>query len=99
MSQIARASKHTKIKAGVAAIGVAAVIAVGALTGAQLKQDRQKEETIRQFRETTPRDQIASLEQQRAHLVEQKDALQRKLDLFLETAREREAEKQAKAKR
>jgi hypothetical protein len=31
--------------------------------------------------------------------VGQKEELQRKLDVFLETAREREAEKQAKARR
>jgi type VI protein secretion system component VasF len=43
-SQIASASRQTKAKAGVWAVGLAAVIGVGALTGAQLKQDSQKEE-------------------------------------------------------
>lgn len=43
-SQIAKASSQTKIKAGVWAAGIAAVISVGALTGAQLKEDKQKEE-------------------------------------------------------
>lgn len=37
-------SRATKVKAGVWATGLAAVIIVGTLTGAQLKQDQQKEQ-------------------------------------------------------
>ena len=40
----ARWSRGSKVKAGVYATAFAAVIIVGSLTGAQLKQDKQKEE-------------------------------------------------------
>ena len=40
-------SRATKVKAGVWATGLAAVIIVGTLTGAQLKQDQQKEQVRR----------------------------------------------------
>ncbi|KAL6858204.1 hypothetical protein ACO1O0_005660 [Amphichorda felina] len=87
-------SRATKVKAGVWATGLAAVIIVGTLTGAQLKQDQQKEQAIRQFRETTPAEQIAVLEERKVELLEQRDTLQRKLDVFHERVKEREAEKQ-----
>lgn len=59
-SHVARASKQTKIKAGVWAAGVAAVIAVGALTGAQLKQDSQKEEVGLPFPSPSPLSEATS---------------------------------------
>lgn len=37
-------TRANKVKAGVGPVGFAAVIMVGSLTGAQLKQDQQKEE-------------------------------------------------------
>lgn len=89
---------------------------VGSLTGAQLKQDKQKEEVcpsgsllfcsmltraqaIRSFREIGPEEQIAMLQDQRGHLLDQKVMLQRKLDAFHETVQDRAREKQAKADR
>ncbi|KAJ6442232.1 glutathione S-transferase [Purpureocillium lavendulum] len=87
-----------KIKRGIWAAAFAAVIFVGSLTGAQLKSDKQKEETIKQFRQTTAADQIAVLEAQKVHLLQNKAQLQRKLDVFKERVREREAEKGAKGK-
>lgn len=55
-------------------------------------------QTIKQFRQTTATDQIAILETQKVHLLQQKAQLERKLDVFKERVREREAEKNAKGK-
>jgi len=55
-------------------------------------------QTITQFRQTTAADQIAILETQKVHLLQQKAQLERKLDVFKERVREREAEKNAKGK-
>jgi uncharacterized protein YlxW (UPF0749 family) len=96
----ARWSRGSKVKAGVYATAFAAVIIVGSLTGAQLKQDKQKEEAVKQFRETLPAEQIAALENQKRHLLEQRATLQRKLDVFEERVKEREEEaRQRKARR
>ncbi|CAG9983324.1 unnamed protein product [Clonostachys byssicola] len=99
MSSAAQWTRQNKVKSAVWAVGFAAVIMVGSLTGAQLKQDKQKEEAIKQFRETTAAEQIAILEDQKLLLLEQKAALQRKLDAFDERVREREMEKQRRARR
>lgn len=45
---------------------------------------------IKEFRETTNVEQIALLEDRRKHLVSQKAALQRKIDAFHDTVKERE---------
>lgn len=55
-------------------------------------------QSIKQFRQTTAADQIAILETQKVHLLQQKAQLERKLDVFKERVREREAEKNAKGK-
>ncbi|KAF4119870.1 hypothetical protein GMORB2_3558 [Geosmithia morbida] len=91
---IAAWSRSTKVKAGIWAGAFGAIVIVGSLTGAQLKQDKQKEQKIRQFRETTPEEQIAALQDQRNSLVGQRDMLQRKVDLFKERRREREADRE-----
>ncbi|GJN81950.1 hypothetical protein PLIIFM63780_005486 [Purpureocillium lilacinum] len=91
-------TRQDKIKRGIWAAAFAAVIFVGSLTGAQLKSDKQKEESIKQFRQTTAADQIAILETQKVHLLQQKAQLERKLDVFKERVREREAEKNAKGR-
>ncbi|KJZ70501.1 hypothetical protein HIM_10130 [Hirsutella minnesotensis 3608] len=84
-------TRQEKIKRGVWAAAVAAIIAVGSITGAQLKTDRQKEQAIREFRQTSPEEQIAILETQKNHLLQQKGALERKLDLFHQRVKERES--------
>ncbi|KFH41268.1 hypothetical protein ACRE_080150 [Hapsidospora chrysogenum ATCC 11550] len=94
MSARAAWTRQDKVKAGVWAVGFAAVIMVGSWTGATLKQDKQKEEAIRQFRETTPAEQIAVLEERRTDLLEQRATYQRKLDAFRERVRERELDKE-----
>ncbi|KAK5998985.1 hypothetical protein PT974_01370 [Cladobotryum mycophilum] len=86
-------TRQQKIKRGVWAAAFAAVIVVGTITGAQLKTDKQKEKAIKEFRAITAADQIALLETQRAHLIEQKAALQKKLDVFHDRLRERQLEK------
>lgn len=119
------------------AIAFAAVIAVGSLTGAQLKQDKQKEEvrlnftpllsssshltslpsyptsafsslitmanvenpldqTIKEFRAVEPAEQIRTLEEQRRVLMGQRGVIQRKIDVFQETVKERNQEQEAK---
>lgn len=57
------------------------------------------QQAIKQFRETTSAEQIAILEDQKILLLEQRSALQRKLDAFDERVRERELEKQRRARR
>lgn len=47
MSARAAWTRQDKVKAGVWAVGFAAVIMVGSWTGATLKQDKQKEEVSR----------------------------------------------------
>ncbi|POR35080.1 Uncharacterized protein TPAR_04746 [Tolypocladium paradoxum] len=91
-------TRQDKFKRAVWAAAFAAVIFVGSLTGAQLKTDKQKEEAINEFRQITPAEQIAILETQKGHLIQQKAAIERKLDLFRERLREREAEKSSKSR-
>ncbi|KAG6028450.1 hypothetical protein E4U41_000667 [Claviceps citrina] len=83
-------TRHEKFKRGVWSVAVAAVICVGAITGAQLKTDKQKKEAIAQFRSTSTLDQIAILEAQKDHLLHQKAELERKLGLFRERVSERQ---------
>lgn len=85
-------TSRQKKASGILAVAVAAVVFVGSLTGAQLKSDRQKEEAIKQFRETPAEEQIAALEARKKQLMQQRDAQQRKLDLFLQRVRERQLE-------
>ncbi|KAI9163580.1 hypothetical protein HJFPF1_05198 [Paramyrothecium foliicola] len=85
-------TKKQKISSGVWSVAIAAVVVVGSLTGAQIKADRQKEEAIKQFRGTSAEEQIAALEARRKHLVQERDGLQRKLDLFHNRVRERQLE-------
>lgn len=47
-------------------------------------------QAIKQFRSTSPADQIAVLEAQKDHLLQHKAAVQKKLDLFKERVQERE---------
>ncbi|KAH8171546.1 hypothetical protein LIA77_08313 [Sarocladium implicatum] len=77
----------------VLAVAFAAVIVVGSLTGAQLKQDKQKEQAIKEFRAVQPADQIRTLEEQRKVLMEQRGVLQRKIDVFGEKIKKKEMEK------
>ncbi|OAA35771.1 hypothetical protein NOR_07788 [Metarhizium rileyi] len=86
-------TRQEKFKRGVWSVAVAAVICVGTITGAQLKSDNQKGQQIKQFRETSTADQVAILEAQREHLVQQKLGLERKLHMFRERARERDDNK------
>ncbi|KYK57028.1 hypothetical protein DCS_04035 [Drechmeria coniospora] len=85
-------TRRDKIKGGVGAVAFAAVIFVGSLTGAHIKSDRQKDDAIKQFRQSTPADQIAILETQKLHLLQQKQQLERKLHLFNDRVRDRDAE-------
>lgn len=55
-------------------------------------------QAIHQFRQITPSEQIAILETQRSHLIQQKAGMERKLDLFRERVREREAEKSGRGR-
>lgn len=48
---------------------------------------------IKQFRQTAPADQIAVLEDQKKHLMQQKRGLEHKVDMFRKRVKEREAEK------
>ncbi|CAM1501605.1 Fc.00g035890.m01.CDS01 [Cosmosporella sp. VM-42] len=91
-------TRQEKIKRGIWAAAFAACIFVGTITGAQIKQDKQKEEMITSFRATSPSEQIAILEDQKKLLLEQKAVLQRKIDLFHERVIEREEEKARRAK-
>ncbi|PNY29526.1 Uncharacterized protein TCAP_00570 [Tolypocladium capitatum] len=91
-------TRQDKLKRAIWAAAFAAVIFVGSVTGAQLKTDKQKDEAIRQFRQITPADQIAILETQKGHLIQQKAGLERKLDLFRERVREREAGESGKGR-
>ncbi|KAH7158232.1 hypothetical protein B0J13DRAFT_191802 [Dactylonectria estremocensis] len=86
-------TRHQKIQRGIWAVAFSACIGVGAITGAQLKTDKEKEEVITQFHATSPADQIAALEDQRQVLLGQRATLQRKLDAFHERVKEREEEK------
>lgn len=56
-------------------------------------------QAIRQFRETSPAEQIAALEERKAELLEHRATLQRKLDVFHDRVRERELEKQRRKER
>lgn len=55
-------------------------------------------QAIRQFRETSPAEQIAMLEEQKKLLLDQKAGFQRKLDLFHERVRERAEEANKKGR-
>ncbi|OAA75037.1 hypothetical protein LEL_07025 [Akanthomyces lecanii RCEF 1005] len=83
-----------KLRGGLIASAFGAVIIVGALTGAQLKTDVQKTE----FRADSPAQQIAILEEQRKHLVQQSRQMDRKMQVFQERLLEREEEKAKRAK-
>ncbi|KAJ4147366.1 hypothetical protein LMH87_001890 [Akanthomyces muscarius] len=87
-----------KLRGGLIASAFGAVIIVGALTGAQLKTDVQKTESIKQFRADSPAQQIAILEEQRKHLVQQSRQMDRKMQVFQERLVEREEEKAKRAK-
>ncbi|KAM0665030.1 hypothetical protein ACQRIT_007907 [Beauveria bassiana] len=87
-----------KLRGGVMATAFCAVIIVGSLTGAQLKSDHQKTETIKQFRADSPAQQIAILEEQRKHLVQQRAQFDRKMQVFQERLVEREQEKAKREK-
>jgi hypothetical protein len=126
------ATRHTKIKSGIWAAGFFAVITVGTLTGAMLKNDQQKadvrllsrsplppasppslilplprhlwplyadqktpRQAITKFRETTPAEQIAMLEDQKLVLLDNRAVLQRKLDAFQDRVQKRDADKQS----
>ncbi|KAM4061225.1 hypothetical protein HRG_009897 [Hirsutella rhossiliensis] len=91
-------TRQDKIRRGVWAAAFAAVVFVGSITGAQLKSDRQKEEVIDEFRQTSPSEQIAMLQTQKESLLQQRAALERKMALFRERVRERESEKTARPK-
>ncbi|KAG8406347.1 hypothetical protein J3458_021185 [Metarhizium acridum] len=82
-------TRQEKFKRSVWSVAVAAVICVGAITGAQLKSDQQKGQAIKQFRETSTAEQVAILEAQKEHLTQQKLGLERKLESFRERVRER----------
>ncbi|KAL6797667.1 hypothetical protein GGI42DRAFT_355700 [Trichoderma sp. SZMC 28013] len=92
-------TKQQKFRGGVWAVAFAAIIMVGTLTGAQLKSDKQKEQSIKEFRQITPGEQIAMLEKQRSTLVEQRSVLQKKLDVFRERVQERRQEQENSKKR
>lgn len=92
-------TKQQKFRGGVWAVAFAAIIMVGTLTGAQLKSDKQKEQSIKEFRQITPSEQIAMLEKQRSTLVEQRSVLQKKLDVFRERVQERQQEQEKSKKR
>lgn len=114
---IQKLSRNDKIKRGVWAVAFAACVFVGTVTGAQMKQDKQKEEVrlshtctstkfssltalnqaITTFRATVPGEQIVILNEQKKALLDQKAALQRKVDAFNERVRQREEEKARKA--
>ncbi|OAA60101.1 hypothetical protein ISF_06112 [Cordyceps fumosorosea ARSEF 2679] len=82
-----------RLRGGLIATAFGAVIIVGSLTGAQLKSDQQKTESIKQFRADSPAQQIAILEEQRKHLVLQSAQIDRKMQVFQERLKEREEEK------
>ncbi|KAF4987603.1 hypothetical protein FDECE_15367 [Fusarium decemcellulare] len=86
-------TRQQKVKRGIWAAAFAACIFAGTITGAQLKTDKEKEEAIKEFRATSPNEQIAALQSQRQVLVAQRDVLQRKMDAFQERVKEREAER------
>ncbi|KAJ2974651.1 hypothetical protein NQ176_g5945 [Zarea fungicola] len=87
-----------KLRGGIIASAFGAVIIVGALTGAQLKQDQQKDEAIQQFRADSPAQQISILEEQRKHLLVQRAQIDRKMEVFQERLKEREEEKARRAR-
>ncbi|CEJ91423.1 hypothetical protein VHEMI07134 [[Torrubiella] hemipterigena] len=94
----ANLTPRQKVNRGVWAAAFGAVICVGALTGAQLKSDEQKTQAIKQFRQTTPADQISILEDQKKHLLQQKAGLERKVQMFQLRVKEREAKKEKSEK-
>ncbi|KFA65671.1 hypothetical protein S40285_10367 [Stachybotrys chlorohalonatus IBT 40285] len=87
-----------KRRFGVLAVAASAVIFVGALTGAQLKNDSQKAEAVEQFRKAPAAEQIAALEAQKKVLLQQRATVQKRLDLFHERIEERRQELAQKAK-
>ncbi|ATY62736.1 hypothetical protein CCM_06486 [Cordyceps militaris CM01] len=82
-----------KLRGGLIASAFGAVIIVGALTGAQLKSDHQKTESIKHFRADVPAQQIAILQEQRKHLLYQRAQIDRKIEVFQQRLVEREEEK------
>ncbi|RMJ07249.1 hypothetical protein BHE90_012570 [Fusarium euwallaceae] len=96
MAGVHQWTRHEKFKRGIWAVAFAACIFAGTITGAQLKTDNEKKEAIKEFRATSPHDQIAALLSQRQALISQKEILQRKMDAFQDRVKEREAEKARK---
>lgn len=74
--------------------GFALAVAVGSITGASIKSDQQKEHAIKEFRETSPQEQMAMLEAHKDELLKSKAIVQRKIDLFKERVEERKVEKE-----
>ncbi|KAL2689316.1 hypothetical protein Neosp_003369 [[Neocosmospora] mangrovei] len=96
MAGVHQWTRQEKFKRGIWAVAFAACIFAGTITGAQLKTDNEKKEAIKEFRATSPNDQIAALLSQRQALVSQKEILQRKMEAFQDRVKEREAEKARK---
>ncbi|KAK3179190.1 hypothetical protein K4F52_009310 [Lecanicillium sp. MT-2017a] len=86
-------TRQQKFSRGIWAVAFAAIVVVGSLTGAQLKSDEQKTETIKKFRQDTPARQIALLEEQKKHLRHQRAQIERKMDVFQERVQERQDKK------
>jgi hypothetical protein len=63
MSARAAWTRQDKVKAGVWAVGFAAVIMVGSWTGATLKQDKQKEEVSHPFPTQPAKTDVARVKQ------------------------------------
>lgn len=83
------ASFTKKFRAVILTGAVAFAVVVGAITGVQLKTDREQASAGQKIRETPIEDQIAALKEQRARLV----ALKTPLEKSLESLRARMAEK------
>lgn len=78
---------------------VALTVIVGAITGAQLKQDRDTVRYAQEARETPIEEQIATLEERRASLVALKMPLERKLQNLRARMAEEAAAKAAEAEK
>ncbi|KAF1835758.1 hypothetical protein BDW02DRAFT_495084 [Decorospora gaudefroyi] len=69
---------------------VAAITITGTIYGAQLKGDRELQQQKRQLLEATPEERIEQLEAVRTDLVRQKNAMERKIEVFAERRRAKE---------
>ncbi|PHH61148.1 hypothetical protein CDD81_716 [Ophiocordyceps australis] len=85
-------TSRQKIKVGALALTVFAITTLGTLTGAGLKEESQIKEKKKKKRVMSPGEEISILENQRLHLVKQKDAVQQKIDSFRQRVRERESQ-------